>query len=130
MKEHFSRFGVPDKLYSDNGPQYSSDEFETFSHEWGFQHVTSSLDYPQSDGLIERAVRCAKEMLEKCKGGGTDINLAFLYQRNTPRDEVLGSPAQRMMARRLKCTLPCAEDLLKPKLLDGVVIKHRLSEKQ
>ena len=69
-------------------------------------------------------------MLEKCKRDGTDINLAFLNQINTPRDEVLGSPAQRMMARRLKSTLPCAEDVQKPKPFDGVVIKHRLSEKR
>ena len=38
----FSRFGVPDELYTDNGPQYSSWEFKQFSKEWGFIHKTSS----------------------------------------------------------------------------------------
>ena len=29
----------------DNGPQYSSDVFQAFSREYGFQHVTSSPNY-------------------------------------------------------------------------------------
>lgn len=113
LKEVFSRFGIPDVVHSDNGPQYSSEEFQMFSREWGFSHVTSSPYYPQSNGLAERAVRSAKDLLEKCKRDGTDINLAWLNQRNTPRDEILGSPAQRLMSRRLKSTIPCPGDLLK-----------------
>ena len=42
LKAHFSRFEVPDELYTDNGPQYSSLEFKEFSKEWGFVHKTSS----------------------------------------------------------------------------------------
>ena len=99
-------------LYSDNGPQYSSEEFQKFSREWGFKHVTSSPYYPQSNGLAERAVRSAKDFLAKCRKDGTDINLALLNQRNTPRDNVLGSPAQRLMSRRLKSTIPCPGDIV------------------
>lgn len=40
LKETFSRFGIPDVLYSDNGPQYSSEEFRKFSREWGFLLIT------------------------------------------------------------------------------------------
>ena len=53
LKEVFARFGIPDILYSDNGPQYSSEEFQMFAREWGFNHVTSSLQCPQSNGLAE-----------------------------------------------------------------------------
>ena len=67
LKEVLARFGIPDILYSDNGPQYSSEEFQMFACEWGFIHVTSSPQYPQSNGWAERAVRSAKELLEKCK---------------------------------------------------------------
>jgi transposase InsO family protein len=130
LKEHFARFGVPDVLYSDNGPQYSSEEFRKFSREWGFHHVTSSPYYAQSNGLAERAVRSAKELLEKCKKDGTDINLALLNQRNTPRDEVLGSPAQRLMSRRLKSTIPCSDKLLKRQQSNDSLVKDRLNEKR
>ena len=67
LKEIFARYGIPDVLYSDNGPQYSSEEFQKFAREWGFNHVTSSPYHPQSNGLAERAVRSAKDLLEKCK---------------------------------------------------------------
>ena len=130
LKEIFARYGIPDVLYSDNGPQYSSEEFQKFAREWGFNHVTSSPYHPQSNGLAERAVRSAKDLLEKCKRDGTDINLAMLNQRNTPRDEVLGSPAQRLMSRRLKSTIPCTDDLLKSQQLDGSLIKDRLNQKR
>ena len=40
LKAHFSRFGVPDELYTDNSPQYSSLEFKEFFKEWGFIHKT------------------------------------------------------------------------------------------
>ena len=49
-------------VYSDNGPQYLSEEFQMFSCEWGFNHVTSSPYYPQSNGLAERAVRSWKDV--------------------------------------------------------------------
>ncbi|XP_028407548.1 uncharacterized protein K02A2.6-like [Dendronephthya gigantea] len=130
LKEVFSRFRIPDVLYSDNGPQYSSEEFEMFSREWGFGHVTSSPYYPQSNGLAERAVRSAKELLEKCKRDGTDISLALLNQRNTPRDDILGSPAQRLMSRRLKSALPCSDNLLKRQQFNDLIVKDRLSQRR
>ena len=46
LKEIFARYGIPDVLYSDNGPQYSSEEFQKFAREWGFNHVTSSPYHP------------------------------------------------------------------------------------
>lgn len=48
LKSHCARQGIPDSVISDNGPQYASQEFQKFSKQWGFQHVTSSPGYPQS----------------------------------------------------------------------------------
>ena len=101
-----------------------------FAREWGFNHVTSSPYYPQSNGLAERAVRSAKELLEKCKRDGTNINLALLNQRNTPRDEVLGSPAQILMSRRLKSTIPCSDNLLECQQFSRSMVKDRLNQKR
>ena len=41
MKGQFSRFGIPDSVMSDNGPQFASAEFRTFAQEYEFSRVTS-----------------------------------------------------------------------------------------
>ena len=56
LKAHMSRYGIPEVLLTDNGPQFDSSEFKQFQKNWGFQHITSSPCYPQSNGKIERAV--------------------------------------------------------------------------
>ena len=35
MKENFARYGIPEEVVSDNGPQYSSDEFKKIIKEMG-----------------------------------------------------------------------------------------------
>ena len=47
LKMHMARYGVPDIVISDNGPQFSSKEFKAFQRMWQFEHVTSSPGYPQ-----------------------------------------------------------------------------------
>ncbi|XP_028418676.1 uncharacterized protein K02A2.6-like [Dendronephthya gigantea] len=130
LKAHFLRFRIPDELFTDNGPQYSSLEFREFSNEWGFVHKTSSPGFPQSNGLIERAVQTSKRMLDKCKHDGTDPYIALLNLRNTPRDQILGSPAQRLQARRLKSKLPTPSPLLVPKVIDPLSVNEQLLQKR
>lgn len=46
MQCHFSRYGIPDFLISDNGPQLFSTTFSEFFKKWGFGHITSFPWYP------------------------------------------------------------------------------------
>ena len=74
----FSTHGSPYKLTTDNGRQYTSEQFQQFVCDWNIQHyLTSSPTYPQSNGLIERAVRSDNELLEKCHGDQSYIFLAY-----------------------------------------------------
>jgi hypothetical protein len=98
----FSEHGIPQTLFSDNGPCYASQEFKNFSNEWEFNHTTSSPVYPQSNGFAERMVQTVKDRMNKCK----DINLALLHLRNTPTSYLLPSPAQLLYNRSLNSTLP------------------------
>ena len=50
LKSIFARHGIPEIVRSDNGPQYSSAEFMSFASSYGFQHITSSPKFPQSNG--------------------------------------------------------------------------------
>lgn len=60
-KKLFLEQGIPQKVVSDNGPQFSSSLHTAFAKEWNFLHVTSSRHYPQSNGLVERFIPLVKQ---------------------------------------------------------------------
>ena len=76
--------GITQKVVSDNGPQYASQDFTMFAKEYDFIHATSSPRYPQSNGLAEKTVQIAKRFLEKYRADGKDPYLALLVYRTTP----------------------------------------------
>jgi len=51
LKTIFSHFGIPEKLITDNGPNYASQDFVNFAKNSGFTHVTSSPRYAQAKKL-------------------------------------------------------------------------------
>ena len=53
IKPHLARYGIPEIIISDNGPEFSSHEFEELAKHYGFKHITSSPTYSQSNGLVE-----------------------------------------------------------------------------
>ena len=111
LKTMFARFGIPEVLRSDNGPQYSSEEFSRFMRRYGVQHLTSSPRYPQSNGQAERTVQTVKRLLKKSE----DPFLALLSYRATPLPWCNISPAELLMGRRLRTTVPQTDDQLIPK---------------
>ena len=114
LKTMFSRYGIPDELVTDNGPQFVSSEFAMFARYWGFKHVTSSPRYPQSNGKAENAVKTVKRLFTKCCEAGESEYRALLDWRNTPSEGLGTSPAQRFLGRRCKTLLPISESLLEP----------------
>ena len=120
MKSIFARFGIPQSVISDNGPQYSSREFATFAHEYGFTHIPSSPGHPSGNGEAERAVRTIKQLLR----GGGDPYAALLNYRATPIANGY-SPAELLMSRRLRTKLPVISSSLKPKSPDSDILKER-----
>ena len=117
-KSHFARHGIADMI-TDNGPQYSSDQFAAFTREWEFQHTASSPLHSQSNGKAESAVKIAKNLVKKAKRENKDLQMTLLEWRNTPDINNL-SPTQKLMSRRTRTTIPTPEALLKPETVDGV----------
>lgn len=130
LKAHFARQGVPFTLFSDNGPQYTSQEFRRFSQLWELEHKTSSPGYPQSNGKAESAAKVAKKLMLKAKAAGQDPYLAMLDHRNTPRQGLNTSPAQRLLSRRTRTLLPMRNSLLKPEVKDTTQEQIDRQEKQ
>ncbi|XP_054918600.1 uncharacterized protein [Dermacentor andersoni] len=115
--------GLPQKLYSDNGPPFSSSDF---LRKLDVVHVTSSPYHPRSNGMAERAVQEAKKLLKKCSFRTPDFEIALLEWRNTPRDPVLKSPVQRLMGRQTRTLLPVPTIHLEPEAIPSKEVHDRL----
>ncbi len=107
LKELFLEHGIPEILHSDNGPQYSSTEFQAFRKNWKIDHRTSSPLHPKLNGFAEAMVKIVKGAMQKAKHSGSDPHLALLDLRATPIDAQLPSPAELLYQRCLHTTLPC-----------------------
>jgi transposase InsO family protein len=116
LKQHFARYGIPNVVYSDNGPQYASACFAKFAEKWQFQHVTSSPGNSQSNGAAEAAVKIVKLMMLKCAETKDDPYLGLLSLRNTPTEGLSTSPSQRLLGRKTRTLVPILVDSLKSKM--------------
>ncbi|XP_029182414.2 uncharacterized protein K02A2.6-like [Acropora millepora] len=114
LKNHFARHGCPDRLISDNGPQFISAEFRKFAKEWDFQQRTSSPGNSKGNGKVESAVKTAKNLLRKALDTRADPFIAILDYRNTPTQGMNTSPVQRLMNRRTRTLLPTTKALPQP----------------
>ena len=94
QKESLLSHGLPSVglLVSDNGPQFSCDEFKDFPLKFDFEHKTSSPHYPKSNGKAESAGKTAKRLLVKSVESGNDPYLAILDHRNTYKILALVAP--------------------------------------
>uniref|UniRef100_A0A0A9W2U6 RNA-directed DNA polymerase n=1 Tax=Lygus hesperus TaxID=30085 RepID=A0A0A9W2U6_LYGHE len=113
LQRLFSQQGVPHVVRSDNGPQFDSEEFQAFARSWGFQTVTSSPHYPQSNGQAESAVHTAKKILAKCE----NLRIGLLSYNSSPLKNGF-SPSELLMGRRLRTMVPISTENLRPKLPD------------
>ena len=60
----FTELGRPFILRSDNGPCYTSREFQNFLQLYQVDHITSSPHHPQSNGFAEALVGISKKLME------------------------------------------------------------------
>ena len=56
-KVHFAHYGIPNTFLSDNGPQYTSQEFLNFAKTYGFKLITWSPYFARATGKAEAAVK-------------------------------------------------------------------------
>lgn len=105
IKSFFARHGIPSTVRTDNGPQFSCQAFKDFSKMYGFEHITSSPLYPQSNGLVENGVKIVKLLIKKALDSNSDPYLALLNYRDTPLKHGK-SPAEMLFNRKLKTRLP------------------------
>ncbi|CAB4036480.1 Retrovirus-related Pol poly from transposon [Paramuricea clavata] len=87
LKAHLARYSIPEKLISDQGPQFTSGEFKNFCASYGMKNTMTIPHYHQANGMAEAAVKQAKRVLKVAKISGRDPHLALLDLRNTPQED-------------------------------------------
>ena len=65
LRSLFARYGIPEEVVSDNGPQLASEEFSQFLKQNGVKFTRVPPYHPASNGAAERSVQTAKTFLTK-----------------------------------------------------------------
>ncbi|XP_045541574.1 uncharacterized protein K02A2.6-like [Papilio machaon] len=114
LRSLFARFGVPEKLVTDNGPPFQSAEFREFCDRNMIRHITSSPYRPQGNGAAENCVKIVKKTIKKAVIEGRDIHTSlyrFLMQyRNCEHATTGVAPAVALLGHRLRNRL----DVMRP----------------
>lgn len=118
----FATHGLPEKLLSDNGSNFTSDEFGQFLKMNGIKHIKTALYHLASNGLAERAVQTFKEGTRKMKERSIEAKVSrFLFQyRITLQTTTRVTPAELLMGRKLSSRF----DLVTPD------VRKRVEQKQ
>ena len=69
LRSLFARYGIPEQLVSDNGPQFVSEEFGTFMKRNGVKHIKCFPYHPSSNGLAEQFVLTFKQAVQASREG-------------------------------------------------------------
>ncbi|XP_064464346.1 uncharacterized protein K02A2.6-like isoform X3 [Ornithodoros turicata] len=108
LRTVFAAFGLPEKIVTDNGPQFVSDEFSNFLRTNAVQHTRTPPYHPASNGAAERLVQTVKRSLlrqfrdEESTGVTRTIRhrldqFLFVY-RNTPCPTTGKTPAELFLS--------------------------------
>ena len=57
LRQLFARYGLPEQVVSDNGSQFTSEEFEEFMKRNGIKHMFSAPYHPATNKWLNRVLR-------------------------------------------------------------------------
>ena len=114
LRKLFATHGLPTQVVTDNGPQFTSQEFEVFLKSNGIQHYKSAPYHPAINSEAERYVQTFKQAMRAVKGDSgtlsTKLMRFLLSYRTTPNATTGVSPAELLFSRTLRTRL----NLLRP----------------
>lgn len=110
MDTVFARFGYCDALRSDNGPQFTSEEFQTYLRQNNIKWVSTTPLWPQANGEVERVNRTLLKVLkiahESGQRLGKELRKFLMAYRSTPHSSTGVAPFTLLCGREMKTKLP------------------------
>ena len=110
LERIFCTHGLPLSLKTDNGSQFTSEEFGTFLKTNSIQHRTSTPLWPQANGEVERQNRSLLKALKiaqaEKKNLRVEIRKFLTAYRTTPHSSTGVSPAKLLFNREIRSKIP------------------------
>jgi len=83
-RRRFCTIWIPHTIVSDNGPAFTSEEFQQWCKRRGITHLTGAPHHPVADGAAERLVQSFKQAMKKSEKSKGAALLEFLTERSSP----------------------------------------------
>ena len=110
LRKLFSRYGTPEVLVTDNGPQFISTEMKSLLKEFNIHHHKVTPYHPAAYGEVERFNRTIKKCIQAAiaehKDWRKELDRFLMNYRNTPHPGTGFSPSQLMFHRSFRDKLP------------------------
>ena len=105
LRTWISRFGVPNSIVSDQGPQFTSHLWKELHQVLGIQQNHTTAYHPQANGMVERFHRTLKAALKARLTGPKwmdELPLVLLGIRSTWKEDTQASPAMMTYCANLR----------------------------
>ena len=133
LRTIFARYGVLAQVVTDNGPQFTSAEFQLFLKTNGIKHITTAPFHPVTNGQAERfvqnfkhAMKCEKQSTSQLQ---TNIAKFLLAYRNTAHSTTGEPPSVLFLGRPLRTRLDLVKPDLPRKVLNRQIDQARAKER-
>lgn len=116
LNNTFGRFGTPETVVSDNGPQFISWEFKNYLCQQGIRQHLITPYYPQANSSVERFFRTLKKFVKTCsmekKQLCDELHRFLSVYRNTPIRATGKSPAELILNYNPGHLIPAPADVV------------------
>lgn len=127
----FARFGLPVSITSDNGPQFTSEEFRNYCQSNNITLITTTPYWPQQNGEVERQNRSILKRLSISQATNADwvseLNKYLLMYRSTPHSTTGKTPSEMLFGYNICDKVP---SITQPKDVDEEVVDRDKEKKE
>ncbi|XP_035890488.1 uncharacterized protein K02A2.6-like [Anopheles stephensi] len=107
LDDIFASYGAPVTVVTDNGPQFTSEDFSNFLQRSGVKfHKRSAPYHPATNGQAERYVQTVKRALKAMHSTSAtlqaNLNKFLLQYRKAPHSETGEPPAKLFLGRNIR----------------------------
>lgn len=110
LTKMFARFGLPQGLRTDNGPQFVSHEFREFLKSNAIQHHINTPLWPRANGEVERQNKTIMKTLKiaalESKDLETELQAFLMAYRTTPHATTGETPAKLLLGYEMRTKIP------------------------